>query len=522
MYHGAWTSSEQSYIDQEIAMARSGGLNTLRAVNFLDDVANYRDQAVWSNVDYLMCQARALHMFVILDLSTYRNNLIKMSKIPYNARDYVGFLDFVGKRYRNEPALAFYSLAGEPAAPNGSDVPMVSTQALTEFFAQTSAMLHAADRGHHLISSGGLLYLDPGSGIDWESIFSLPCIDLASIHVYSTWDQDNAVPMVSRWAVRHSKPFVIEEFGFDQSAYTDLQRSVRYAGIYTLSLRYNAAGIAFWNLGPGGGGFDASPQTPAVWKTVRQFSRRVVGRPRTTGPSPPKAPPASSRATKHGHDNRNRPYRIEDTFGRANQVGWGTTSGRDGTPRVAWGMDGDGSKEFVTISGQTGSYGYPGSINVVGIASAGSMTHNGGDALVKFAVSVVGHVTPYVVQNACPDKSCYYGARVHTSQNRLELAKRSNNWTAILASVPFLPRAHTFYWMRLHVIAGSSTTLQAKIWADGSLEPTSWLVTATDSSPLAANVIGTGGSWDLAGTGESIQYACYAYAARGLAAPCGQ
>ena len=290
MYHGAWTSSEQSYIDQEIAMARSGGLNTLRAVNFLDGVGNYRDQAVWSNVDYLMRQARAHHMFVILDLSTYRNNLIKMGKIAYDARDYVGFLDFVGKRYRNEPALAVYSLAGEPAAPNGSDVPMVSTQALTDFYARTSAMLHAADRGHHLISSGGLLYLSPGSGIDWESIFSLPYIDLASIHVYSTWDQDNAVPMVSRWAARHSKPFVIEEFGFDQSKDTDRQRSVYYAGIYALGLRYQAAGIAFWNLGPDGG-FDAGPHTPAVWKTVRQFSRQFVDRPHTSGPLPPRAPP---------------------------------------------------------------------------------------------------------------------------------------------------------------------------------------------------------------------------------------
>ena len=72
---------------------------------------------------------------------------------------------------------------------------------------------------------------------------------MASIHVYSTWDQDNAVPMVSRWAVRHSKPFVIEEFGFDQGEYTDHQRSVPYAGIYALGLRHNAAGIAFWNLG---------------------------------------------------------------------------------------------------------------------------------------------------------------------------------------------------------------------------------------------------------------------------------
>jgi hypothetical protein len=265
-----------------------------------------------------------------------------------------------------------------------------------------------------------------------------------------------------------------------------------------------------------------------------------VDRLRTTGPSPSTAPPALSRATgeprgrgprkaypdTHGHDNRHGqhdttgPYRLNDTFARADQVGWGTSSGPKGTSTVVWGMDGDGSKAFVTISNRTGSYGYPGSINMVGIASAGRMTRNGGDALVEYTVSAVGHVTPYVVQNACSDKSCYYGARLHTSQHTLELAKRSHDWTAILASVPFMPRAHTFYWMRLDVMPGTSDTIRAKVWPAGAPEPASWMVTAVDSSPLAANLAGTGGSWDLPGNGESIRYVCYSYATSGLAARC--
>src|SRR6185437_12123261 len=40
------------------------------------------------------------------------------------------------------------------------------------------------------------------------------------------------------------------------------------------------------------------------------------------------------------------------------------------------------------------------------------------------------------------------------------------------------------------------------------------------SSPLAPNLTGTGGSWDVAGTGESINYACYAFAVGMLASPC--
>jgi streptogramin lyase len=91
----------------------------------------------------------------------------------------------------------------------------------------------------------------------------------------------------------------------------------------------------------------------------------------------------------------------------------------------------------------------------------------------------------------------------------------------VLASVPFTATANTFYWMRLDVAAGTSDIIRAKIWANGSAEPR-WMVTATDTSPLAANLVGTGGSWDLAGAGESIAYTCYTFAANGLAVPCGQ
>ena len=147
---------------------------------------------------------------------------------------------------------------------------------------------------------------------------------------------------------------------------------------------------------------------------------------------------------------------IEDTFTRANQAGWGTTTNTDGVPAVTWGMDGNGSKPFVTISSNTGVYGYPGTTNQIGIASASATAYNGGDSLVEFQLSAVGHATPYVVQNACADKSCYYGARLHTSQNTLELAKRVGNTTIILASIPFTPSANTLYWVRLDVAAAAA------------------------------------------------------------------
>ncbi len=212
---------------------------------------------------------------------------------------------------------------------------------------------------------------------------------------------------------------------------------------------------------------------------------------------------------------------IEDDFTRANQSGWGTSANTDGVANVTWGMDGTAS--YVNIANNTGAFGYQGNVNAIGIASAGTTTYNGGDSLVEFSVSAVGHATPYTVQNACLDKSCYYGARLHTSQNLLEIAKRNGGGTGILASVPFVATANTVYWIRLDVAPGGPgqpTILSAKIWANGSVEPSNWMVTATDSSPLGPNYPGTGGTWDKKGTGESINYLCYAFATSGLASPC--
>jgi hypothetical protein len=213
---------------------------------------------------------------------------------------------------------------------------------------------------------------------------------------------------------------------------------------------------------------------------------------------------------------------IEDNFTRSNQTGWGSSTNTSSVSNIAWGMQGNGSAGYVTINNNTGHYGYPGATSQVGIASAGNSTYTNGDSLVKFEVSAVGHAIPYVVENACSSGSCYYGAALHTSQNRFEIRRRSGGATSVLVGTPFTANANTFYWMRLDVSTGTTgNTLSAKIWQDGSPEPAAWTITATDPAPLAANYAGAGGTWDQTGTGEYISYACYAYATGGLAKPCG-
>jgi hypothetical protein len=212
---------------------------------------------------------------------------------------------------------------------------------------------------------------------------------------------------------------------------------------------------------------------------------------------------------------------IEDTFTRANQAGWGITTNYDSVPNVAWGTDANGSQPYVSISNSTGLFGYQGSTNVVGLATAGTTTYgNGADALVSFTMSSVGHVIPYVLLNACANKSCYYSAQLHTSQNTLEIGERKKNANTVLASVPFTASANTLYWMRLDTATDRSGTIEAKVWADGTPEP-GWMAIGNDNNALAANYVGAGASWDVAGTGESVNFSCYALNTGGNAAlPC--
>ena len=212
---------------------------------------------------------------------------------------------------------------------------------------------------------------------------------------------------------------------------------------------------------------------------------------------------------------------IEDNFTRLNQTGWGITTNTDSVPTVAWGTDADGSQPYVSITTNTGQFGYQGSLNVVGLATAGTTTYgNGADTLVSFTMNSVGHVIPSVLLNACANKSCYYSAQLRTSQNTLEIGERKKNINTVLASVAFIPSANTLYWMRLDTATDRSGIIEAKVWADGTTEP-GWMVTGKDNNALAANYVGAGASWDMTGTGESVNFACYALNTGGNAAfPC--
>ena len=278
-YHGAlhrgggWTyTAFRSYIDQIINMAQQAHLNTLRPTNFFDGTTygDWYNATVWSNMDYLFKEAASHGMYVILDLSSFRDKTLKQGIYPYDPSLYTSAFSWVASRYAENSALLNYAIAGEVACPTGSDpLRPTSTQALTYFYRILSDTLHAADP-NHLISSGGLSHLNQADcGIDWKSIFSLPHINIAAIHVYSDHDRIISMPMVSTWAKENSKPFTVEEFGFQQGQ-DDAQRAADFQNMYTLGKQFGATAIVFWNLGPevASTSYEVNPNTPLTWNTI--------------------------------------------------------------------------------------------------------------------------------------------------------------------------------------------------------------------------------------------------------------
>ena len=270
-----WAHPEfTQYIDQMIALAQQAHLNVLRPTDFFDGVTygDWYNVTVWSNMDYLLQQAAVHRMHVILDLSPFRNQNLKQGIYPYNASDYSAAFAWVARRYADNRALLNYSIAGEVKCPTSSDpLRPTATSALTAYFQQLSDTIRAADP-NHLISSGGLSYLNESNcGIDWKAIESLPNINVVAIHVYSENDRTITMPLVSAWAAAAHKPFTVEEFGFHQSL-GDQARAAAYQRMYDLGRQYNATTMVLWNLGLelAPSSYEVNAATPLTWSTVIQ------------------------------------------------------------------------------------------------------------------------------------------------------------------------------------------------------------------------------------------------------------
>jgi hypothetical protein len=250
--------------DGTIALARQAHLNTIRVINFYDNHGDPRrepfSESQWRKLDAMIASAHAAEMHVVLDLSDYRNVLWNNCINPYT-QDWNDFLKFVagrrntitGVNYHVDPTIALVSLAGEPlpvgahsfaGASGGTCSLSYSGGELVDFYTRTLGQWAALSAIP--VNTGGLGYLVFDSGIDWQAIFSLPTNAVCAIKTYGR--MVNFVAAVSSFCASRGKPWIDEEFGWQQSM-GDAARAREFANTNRLVRDHQGSGELFWNLG---------------------------------------------------------------------------------------------------------------------------------------------------------------------------------------------------------------------------------------------------------------------------------
>ena len=281
----AWRQSNFThYIGHVLDLGVQAGQNLIRPTDFWDKqyVDNRQDDVtIWKNMDYLVCAAKQQGVFVEMDVSAFSWFLVSQKYDPFTAGYWKAFLEAVGKHYRNQSSIAFYSILGEAEAPKTID----GMNKVVNFYRAVTDDLRAAD-GNHLIMAGGFNHMEDESPEIpwWHSIYALPNNDIVGFKTYSQ-DDLNLMPRIADYAKQLKKPMVDEEFGMPQNQgdqvatghiYNGLQisRSAFYSKVYTIGKANDVVGFIFWNLGCeiGGTDYEVSPDTPAVWHVIQQHT----------------------------------------------------------------------------------------------------------------------------------------------------------------------------------------------------------------------------------------------------------
>ena len=168
----AWhTPGFTQYIDHTLDLGAQAGQNLIRPTDYWD--THYHDQkqddvTIWKNLDYLVCAAKQRGIFVDMDLSAFAHLLVSQGRNPFDARNWITFLDAVGKHYINQPSIAFYSILGEPTPPKD----VAAMNKLVEFYRAVTDELRKAD-GKHLITAGGFNHMEEETPQTpwWQSIY---------------------------------------------------------------------------------------------------------------------------------------------------------------------------------------------------------------------------------------------------------------------------------------------------------------------------------------------------------------
>lgn len=180
-----------------------------------------------------------------------------------------------------------------------------------------------------------------------------------------------------------------------------------------------------------------------------------------------------------------------DDFSRADQSGWGTAT--DGN---AWTPTGTGT---FSISGSEGVLVSNGSDTS---AQLGTATSADAEIVCRVAVTSLNDVLAvqarYSVSggNVTCYKFLFYTGGIHIN-------KSINGANSNLANFNMSISTNTFYWMHFWV---QGSNLYGKFWQDGTAEPKSWTISATDSSITTAGGVAVLANTDSGGTGVKFDH----------------
>src|SRR2546421_11781393 len=175
-----------------------------------------------------------------------------------------------------------------------------------------------------------------------------------------------------------------------------------------------------------------------------------------------------------------------DTFVRGNQSGLGTSSGGD-----AWTAATNNGTTTVAISSNTGVFtgvaSGTGNIQLVGTKTAQNL-----ELLMKAqftSTSLAGF--SLVLRSDGSASGDHYRCSLTTS---LAINKAVSGGLTTIGSFAITPSVNTYYWIRFRVVGSS---LKARVWQDGTSEPTTWGIDVTDTALTAT------GRYGIRGTGNN-------------------
>ena len=248
------------YIDHIINMGSTLGQNLIRPTDYWDIHDLHPEQSsanVWKNVDYLVCAAQQRGIFVELDVSAFQKVLLSQHLDAFDPNNWKMLLTAVGKHYKNQNSVAFYSIVGEPQVPNTRN----EFNKLVNFYRVTTDTLREAD-SHHLIAAGGFNHMEQEtSNLPWwQDIYSLPNNDIATFKTYSLQTCilcPRLQSLQKKLGSQHSMKNLVHHrasgdaifVGGDGFNGIQTSRAQFYQDVYTTGEPVNIQGFVFWDLG---------------------------------------------------------------------------------------------------------------------------------------------------------------------------------------------------------------------------------------------------------------------------------